>query len=110
MGNRTAKSRKNCELIRKPFIGARYERNLPQIDIWTGQVLGPPPKVTILLNDITYFGQPGVLVHMPWPSDSKPPAWRKTDEVAFSLEEFVKTWHPIDNVTAFPGGQHNGTA
>lgn len=82
-----------------PFIGAVYERNTPLINVLTFEVIGPPPRVTILKNDVTYFGCPGLLVLMPWPLASKaPPKWRTTDEVRFNLEEFLGQYHPINNV------------
>lgn len=89
-------------MIRKPFTGATYERDRPSIDPFTKVVVGPPPRVTVLSCDVTYFGCPGILVSMPWPSTSgAPPVWRVTDEVKFNLEDFVRQFHPVDNVVQF---------
>lgn len=84
--------------VRRPFIGARYERNSVCRDPFTHEVTGPAPRVTILDNDTTYFGLPGLLVLMPWNFPDKPrPSW-STDQVKFNLEDFLRNWHPIENV------------
>lgn len=83
---------------RLPFVGARYERNWPTRS--PAPVEGLPVRVTILDNATTYFGCPGVLVHMPWDFPWPAPLWRATDEVRLNLEDFLRQYHPIENVIA----------
>jgi hypothetical protein len=82
--------------IRKPFIGARYERNWPTK--YPAPIEGLPVRVTVLNNAAMYFGCPAVLVLMPWEFPWPRPKWRVTDEVKFSLEQFFQEYHPIENV------------
>jgi len=81
---------------RLPFIGARYERNWPTR--WPARIEGLPVRVTVLDNRTTYFGCPGVLVHMPWDVSWPEPSWRKSDKVKLNLEQFLEQYHPIENV------------
>ena len=88
---------------RLPFVGARYERNWPTAA--PAPVEGLPVRVTILKNRTTYFGEPGVLVSMPWEFPWPQPAWRETDEVRLNLDQFLNQYHPIDNVVALRGAE-----
>lgn len=88
---------------RLPFVGARYERNWPTR--WPALVEGLPVRVTILDTRISYFGEPGVLVLMPWDFPYPQPAWRTTDEVRINLDQFLHQYHPIENVVAIRGAQ-----
>lgn len=72
--------------MRKPFAGARYQRKKGARDI-----------VTVLRNDVRYFGEPGVLVD--FNSCSLPRQWYQPDGTAkFNVEQFVEWFRPVDNV------------
>lgn len=85
--------------IKVPFIGSRYERNWPTQS--PAPIEGLPVRVTVLDNRATYFGNPGVLVLMPWDFPFPQPKWRTTDEVKFDLKRFLSEYHPIENVVTF---------
>ena len=84
--------------VRKPFVGAKYERNWPTK--FPAQVEGLPVRVTILNNSTAPWlgSEPCVLVLMPWDFPWPAPEWRTSDEVRLPLEQFLSDYHPIDNV------------
>jgi hypothetical protein len=89
------RAKNNNKTVRKPFVGALYERNRPLTDPFSGDVWGPPPRVTILSTDVTYFGCPGVLVFLAW-TDRQ--GVHQEREVRHNLEQFLEQYHPVENI------------
>lgn len=72
--------------MRQPFTGARYQRKS-----------GARDTVTVLRNDVRYFGEPGVLVA--FDSCALPRPWYHPDGTArFNAEQFLELFRSVDNV------------